>query len=473
MSKKKSPPSRPISDPYLINNYTSWLTPHEAPDIEHYDTPPLLCLIFSEKLLPHLLGLLETIKWTDKWLGSQADRERMVGVVTELMEALIGGNCMVDPCCPETNEILTEIKVLNQTIVNNMVTMINNQTTIIEDNDTIISNQEIISNYTWQQVINQGNQYNTYLEILDDGETPQSFAPGVSENFSIDNLSEAQLCKAIENYINAACENMRAFLTLLGILSVAAAGLAIVALVLTGGTAAALAPYVGVALGALNAAALALLGQAINDEDAKRRVRCCMFDSLKGQAINKANFEASVNDCGFDNSPSGEPLAAQLAASINDINHKAGSYRAFVVELKTIQQNAQAVSVSPCECGCEDDIELVPYLVAATQIIPMGNCVYRIIQNTVPDTAHPTWYRAGFKDLLDRPIKVDYPPEGYNLQGQGGSTVTGACGQPNYDGDNYGGGFVPFASLANVNWWSGEPVDTYLKITLVPPEECP
>lgn len=456
---KKRPPQKPINDPYIITNYTSWLTPKPSPDIEHFDDAPVICVTFSAALVPYLLGLLETVKWTDKWQGSSDDKQRMVGIVNELQDALIGGNCMVDPCCPDELEILNDIKVLNQTLVENQITIINNQETIIEDNDTIINTN--ISNFVanYQQVINQGNHYNFVLEMLDDGVSPQSFAPGVSENFGGTTDLDAALCKAVTDYIDSAISNMKAVITVNQIIAGGAAFVFGLAIILSGGLAAAIAPAVGAALSVLGVAATFVLSEALNSPQARYDVICCMFNTLKDAgAISKAEFAASVESCGFDSGTN--PLASQLAGAINSINHNSGSYRAFVVALKGYQQSG-GWTTEPCACDCEDDIVLEDYMDTGTIIQPMGNCIYRFTQTVPiyepPALDVPRWYHS-FRDIGDRCLNVESSPDPMYPTQAVSDYQSVDCE------DEAGGGVGGFGGGKRL-YWRGAPV-THYKITL-------
>lgn len=430
---RKKPPQKAIRDPYIITNYTSWLTPKPSPDIEHFDDAPVICVTFSVALVPYLIGLLETVKWLDKWQGSSDDKARMVGIVNELQDALMGGNCMVDPCCPEELEILNDIKVLNQTFIENQITIINNQETIIEDNDTIINTNisNFVANYT--QIINQGNQYNTYLEMLDDGVSPQSFAPGVSTDFGGTEDLDAALCRAITDYIDSAISNMKAVITLNQIIAGGAVFVFGLVIILSGGLAAAIAPAVGAALGVLGVAGLFVLAEALNSPDARYDVICCMFNSLKDVgAISKASFEASLDACGFDSEEN--PLSSQLAGAMNSINHNAGSYRAFIVSLKGFQQSGGWTTL-PCACDCDDDVILESN--NGSSIIPLGNCIYRFIGVNEGEFDY-----IEFNDSLNRCLHVENSPDPmYPAGGVGHDTNVTDC--DGVLGPPFVGGFTP------------------------------
>ena len=159
-----------------------------APPVTISDAP-YVCLIVNVQWVSHVLGVLETLNQPDAWTGDETERDRAQNEIRHLMEQLmIGDACMVDPCCPETNEILTEIKVLNQTIVNNMVTIINQNTTIIDNDTTIIDQnyQTTIDQYATQYNNYVANNYNTSIlnQMLYDG-TPQSITPTLEDNFDL------------------------------------------------------------------------------------------------------------------------------------------------------------------------------------------------------------------------------------------------------------------------------------------------
>lgn len=80
--------------PYALNNYTPVLKAMPAPGISAFDQSPTICLVFSEKLVPYLLGLLEIYRWRDKFAGAPEEVDEAVGVIADLVAALAdGGNC--------------------------------------------------------------------------------------------------------------------------------------------------------------------------------------------------------------------------------------------------------------------------------------------------------------------------------------------------------------------------------------------
>lgn len=102
--------------------------------------------------------------------------------------------------------------------------------------------------------------------------------------------------------------------------------------------------------GAIFVAGLVLLNLiaqfALNDEDLRRLVACCMYENLQGQAITEANFAASLTGCGFDPLSDEEIIREILEAGVND----RGDYLAFVSVLGSFM-GAVGEGVAECPCG--------------------------------------------------------------------------------------------------------------------------
>lgn len=323
------------------------------------------------------------------------------------------------------------------------------------------------------QLIRGNNHFMQYfMSLLDDG-TPQSFAPDAPPNFDSNPAApdetpyrEAALCNLVKQYVDGCMADAARDTYLAGGLTAAAAAV-VTAL---GGF------FVGTGMLAIGIAGLtAAQIEALEDEESKKKVVCCMFAGLRGQEITFEVFKHSLDNCGFEFPDN----AAQLAGIVNRYNAREDNYRSFVQMLESFAQDAIANGVNStadCNCNCDDGVEPVPYGANAANVVitPMGNCIYRIVSTNQTSTDHGGVHEAGFKDLLDRPIRADYPGDPYVLQPMTGSTVHGACGDPDYNGENFGGGFIPSGKMLDGHWWTNNNVaiDTYLKITLVPPEEC-
>lgn len=84
--------------PYALTNYTPVMRPMPVPGIQAYDECPAVCVRISEKLIPYLLGLLEIYRWKDKFEGSEEEVNTALGVIQDLMAALMEACvCCCDP----------------------------------------------------------------------------------------------------------------------------------------------------------------------------------------------------------------------------------------------------------------------------------------------------------------------------------------------------------------------------------------
>jgi len=79
--------------PLALDHYTPVLKSMPVPNIASVSDPPLVCVTFSEKLIPYLLGLLEIYRWPDKLSGTPEQVTTALGVFQDLMALLMEGNC--------------------------------------------------------------------------------------------------------------------------------------------------------------------------------------------------------------------------------------------------------------------------------------------------------------------------------------------------------------------------------------------
>jgi len=254
-----------LPDPLLITNYVSWLSPHSPLSITRHDADPSICIKLSIALIPHLLGLLETVCWVDKWTGETEDVQRSIGVIEDLRRALIDGldECM--SCCPDDYQV---------------------------NYNTYYQNQ-----YIYQQ----------YLKMLDDGDTAASFdAP---ENFDSDGSDTGDdvtarqyaLCRLVKQYVATALYNQA-----LAITYAASAAAALTRFLPFP------APIQGVISDAVQDMTTDALQGLLDDCAAIQDVACCMIDSLQGQPTTLAAIQTSLDDCGFDFGSNRSQIAAMV-----------------------------------------------------------------------------------------------------------------------------------------------------------------
>lgn len=102
--------------------------------------------------------------------------------------------------------------------------------------------------------------------------------------------------------------------------------------------------------GAILISGLALLTLAarlaLNDEETRRKVACCMFDNLEGLAITEANFNASLTGCGFGALSQEEIVREIIEGGVND----RGDYLAFVSVLGSFFAAVGDTQID-CQCG--------------------------------------------------------------------------------------------------------------------------
>lgn len=310
-----------------------------------------------------------------------------------------------------------------------------------------------------QRIYNQNNEWISYVfNMMDDRETPQSFAPDAPENFDSNSGDEnpaartSALCDAVRIYVWSMLDAIMALLrdTAEVIEDINEVPIR--------------APLIGIFAHAITGLSIGALNGLIGDESAVNEVICHMYENLKGNPVNFEAFRDSVQPFSF-------PLtsnAFQVASIIDNQNGIEENYRAFVVSLNRQYERLSSGGSSDCPCGCSEEIELEDFGGTGCTTTYMGDDVWRFQQNT-PDVDGR--YRASFRDISLGCLHVEFAPSPYTHQGVGGNNSHGCCGTADYNGWHFGGGFAP-AFLRDVIWWTGDPMDTYYKITCVEPEEC-
>lgn len=81
--------------PLALDNYTATFKPMPVPDLATIQDAPLVCVQFSEKLIPYLLGLLEEYRWPDKLKGTPQEVQHALSLFEDLRYALM---IAVDDC---------------------------------------------------------------------------------------------------------------------------------------------------------------------------------------------------------------------------------------------------------------------------------------------------------------------------------------------------------------------------------------
>jgi len=406
---------------YRLRYFVPRPDPLPIPDTNIFDEP-LVGFCMNSKWASHVLGVLEALDQPDAWIGTDEEIFLARQQISELAVKL-GMDC--DMCCDEEIAQLTALVELNTTMVTHLTTIISNQTTLITNSETNIT-QNIEQMYTDatniynNQVTNNSNVSNLN-QMLYNG-TPQSISPDLGENFNSHSEGDDKLCAAVGTYIEKVVNDYTTRCNLAATaFSITAAGAAALFTIVTGGAGL---PAAAVAWGFLSTTAVTVAAALWNaiaaDSGAKRKVKCCMYDSLKDQAITLANFQNAVLDCGFDPSTFEGKIAGLIQDESNDSN-----YLAF---LRALGQ-ATGGHASDCDCSCEDAIELYDFAETGCIITPLGNCIFRIEQDTANQQfGEPEdYYHASAADTLGRCIQFNivegYPPN----SDDGNATITDCC----------------------------------------------
>lgn len=86
--------ARPYS-PLTIKHYTPVFKPFSPPAIETVFDAPLICVQFSEVLLPYILGALEVWRYVDAFTGTSEEKAAATQLFLELQYQLGNGECTV------------------------------------------------------------------------------------------------------------------------------------------------------------------------------------------------------------------------------------------------------------------------------------------------------------------------------------------------------------------------------------------
>lgn len=368
----------------LARDFKPRANPRAAPTVSIF-AEPRVCLTVNAEWYSHISGYIAGLLEPDAWLGDDTEQRRIYDEISTLLEGL-DENCMVDPCCDETNESLDELQ---------------DQTGLL-----------LLQAYT-QQFNNwttTNNSQANYNQMFYNG-SPNSISPNLGANFNTTG-GNAALCEAISRYI----ENLvYAYTMRVNLAATAFAGGAAAAVVLgsilTGGLALPLLGAWGLLSTTAVTVAAAVWNAIVADVEGKRKVYCCMFDSLQDQAITQEIFKTSVEDCGFDPTTS----EGRIAGLIQNENQSDANYLAFI----RLLGDQQGGSEEPCNCGCD---------ITTYNIIAMDNCTvekltdttYRITQTNIDpsDPARPNARTALIRDEFYRCFKI--VDEG--LQGQSDSS---------------------------------------------------
>lgn len=129
---------------------------------------------------------------------------------------------------------------------------------------------------------------------------------------------------------------------------------------------------------------------ALENENAVKQARCCLYSGLRGKAVTHDNLKAESNNC--QNSLSGD--AALVMSVLQDFFAARDNYRIFA---ECIVEAQGASPADSSDCICCDEITLVPLLVT-TICEDMGAGVWRISGGEqTDDPARPNLWVWGWK----------------------------------------------------------------------------
>jgi len=259
--------------------------------------------------------------------------------------------------------------------------------------------------------------YQQFLSMMDDGDTAASFNAPSTFNGDDSAARQYALCRTINRLINSSFNDAA--------MAMGAGNDVLNAInngTITGN------PLNGIVGNFVHGLLADHLQDLIEDCDAIRAVSCCFRDALTGQDTTIENLQAALGGCGFGFGTH----EAEIAAMVNNLIQYEDNARCFIAAMENDHEAAQNGTATSQDCACEccsDDIELIDIDETGCTIIPMGDCVFRIVQNTANQQfGEPEdYYHASAADSLGRCIIFStvegFPPNGDD----GNGTITDCC----------------------------------------------
>jgi hypothetical protein len=211
--------------------------------------------------------------------------------------------------------------------------------------------------------------YQQFLRMMDDGDTAASFGAPPTFNGDDSDARRAALCRTINRLIHSVFNDAA--------MGINAASGVIDTINRVFPSAQPLAGILSIAGHVLTNMHLMALAQEC---DAMRQVACCLRDGLGSQDTTIDNMQHALDDCGFS---FGTP-EAEIAGMVNNVLQNRDNARAFIAEMandydSALQDGGAQLSDCDCECACPVDFDIVS--LNGCQVIPLGDCQWRIIQD--------------------------------------------------------------------------------------------
>lgn len=263
------------------------------------DTP--ICIALSPKTIALCLASVEYGRWAKRWqslVGTTINTDTIEGITDRALSELMNESeaCM---CCDETNELLRQVSI-----------MTNTNTSITYQNNYTGTPQSIAENL------------------------PDNFDGGSQDDYTDDEFDTA-LCQAVTEFMYTALQDAA---TRLGIFSVAAAALALLAW--------AFSPVLGYIGTAIVGLVVGDLQAALENEQAIKNVICCALKGLRGQAITHENLQNALDACDFTDPDEQTLVTVWQAFTISEDN-----YLAFLGHYGRVLNNPSTLAN---ECPCCD-----------------------------------------------------------------------------------------------------------------------
>ena len=287
------------------------------------EPPDMVCLkVWVPDEPTYRTNVLGALWELGKWFRHERDELKRAREVAQVWRTALmmmeWGDCVSDPCCPEQIEL----------------------TRVANEQAAADARRQLFTD--WRGLPPGTNP--AYV--------PTQFSSGTPE-------SEGALCRVIAEFISS-WGNIT-FHNLLALGLVSAAGAAAGWLLF---------PPAGFAAGIIAGVQLwatAELGEALNNEQAVQKVKCCLYDALKGSQVDAATLQAAASACQAELTGDAAIITGALAGTFG----LQDNYRIFAEALAAGQGDQTATDDG---CKCCDEIVVVGE--GGTVVTPLPDNVY-------------------------------------------------------------------------------------------------
>lgn len=324
-------------------NYTPVFRPRSVPvpGIDSILEEPTVCVTFSQKLVPYLLGLLEIYRYEDRFAGTDDEIKTALGVFQDLVAAIAEGNCMPfqlrqnpDNSC-QLQQSLDGGETWNTVFDYSLCVPPVIQTILMNS----INNNTYVSPFTLNQTFISQSTYT-------DAEKEKAYQ---ALCFAAQYVVQI-MCQAAHDVSTGAVDP----LNLLAAVASLIGALLAIAVEVVG--APVLFPLIAASIAAAIWAAAeidAIIADYWLDGDNQAALACLMLANLANSAVTLENFQHAFDHAECLTSVQ-QSMAAVLAQMLSYPAQKAQLYAGFLANEAVVNSAAQSDALDAA-CGCSND----------------------------------------------------------------------------------------------------------------------